>query len=63
MQASIVFTAKLKYIWPTACYKGVYVVKSLLSKAVGEKHLLYVSHIVTAMHLAHKWYIVFDLGA
>ena len=63
MQAFIVCTANLKYIWPIACYKGVYDAKPLLLKAVGAKHLLDVSHIVTTMHLAHKWYIVFDLGA
>ena len=57
MQASIVFTVKLKYIWPTACYKGVYVVKSLLLKTVGAKHLLHVSHIVMTMRLAHKWHM------
>ena len=35
---SIVFTAKVKYITPLACYKGLYVVISFLLKAAGTKH-------------------------
>ena len=45
------FPARLKYIWPIACYNGLYAVKSLLLKAVGAKYLLHVSHIVATIYI------------